>query len=486
LALKEGSYLTNVWKSPPIKLYIKAYLFNVTNSERFMKGLDKKLIVKEIGPYVYSESLENTNVTWNDNDTVSFTPRRQLSFVPELSASDPNTTFLILPNVPMLGIASMLHNSSFLLNMALRTVINHFKAEPLVKMSVEEFLWGYDDQLVEFASRVLPSWISFKRFGLLERMTNEGENRVTVSTKLTNETVPFTIQMFNGRDTMKQWTDDDSPNNQSNCNSLKGALEGLLLPRDLDTKVSVSVYRKAFCRTLPMVFINKTVTDKGFPMYLYTLREDAFDTSSPDNACFCRHNTEPCLPKGLSDMAPCYYGIPVAMSLPHFYKSDNLLERSVEGLQPEESKHSTIVGIQPDSGVPLFMTSRLQMNLIVKKVKYISKVMPFNEMIIPIIWLQVELEEIPAFINMLLNLLLITGPILQWSIIGLLFLSGLVMLFTASLRYVWQSGFFSNRPTATMISYNKKQAQEERTKWVGQYGQFIPLPISPLNGARSR
>jgi hypothetical protein len=51
--MREGSFISSMWEIPPLKVYFKVYLFNVTNSERFIQGLDKKIRVQEVGPYVY-------------------------------------------------------------------------------------------------------------------------------------------------------------------------------------------------------------------------------------------------------------------------------------------------------------------------------------------------------------------------------------------------------------------------------------------------
>lgn len=53
MTMKDGSYLYRMWKAPPVKLYIKIFIFNITNAERFVKGYDKRLKVEEIGPYTY-------------------------------------------------------------------------------------------------------------------------------------------------------------------------------------------------------------------------------------------------------------------------------------------------------------------------------------------------------------------------------------------------------------------------------------------------
>lgn len=37
-----------------------------------MRGEDKKLIVKDVGPYVYTERTKKVNVVYNDNNTISY------------------------------------------------------------------------------------------------------------------------------------------------------------------------------------------------------------------------------------------------------------------------------------------------------------------------------------------------------------------------------------------------------------------------------
>jgi hypothetical protein len=47
-----GGETFELWRKPPVDLYLQVWLFNVTNKEAFMEGKEK-LRVKETGPYVY-------------------------------------------------------------------------------------------------------------------------------------------------------------------------------------------------------------------------------------------------------------------------------------------------------------------------------------------------------------------------------------------------------------------------------------------------
>lgn len=52
LILSEGGEIFNLWQDPPVNIYIKIYLWNITNSEEFLSGKEK-MRVEEVGPYVY-------------------------------------------------------------------------------------------------------------------------------------------------------------------------------------------------------------------------------------------------------------------------------------------------------------------------------------------------------------------------------------------------------------------------------------------------
>lgn len=53
ITLGEGGEIFNLWRLPPVDLYLKVYLFNVTNAYEYMEGKAAKLHLQEVGPYVY-------------------------------------------------------------------------------------------------------------------------------------------------------------------------------------------------------------------------------------------------------------------------------------------------------------------------------------------------------------------------------------------------------------------------------------------------
>lgn len=74
-----------MWKETPIPIYFKIYLFNWTNSDEVLKDWKTKPILRECGPYVFSEHHIRVNVKWNDNNTITYQQKRIWHFLPEMS-----------------------------------------------------------------------------------------------------------------------------------------------------------------------------------------------------------------------------------------------------------------------------------------------------------------------------------------------------------------------------------------------------------------
>lgn len=52
IMFSEGGEVFEMWRKPPVDLYLRVYLFNVTNKDEFLSGKEK-LKIEEVGPYVY-------------------------------------------------------------------------------------------------------------------------------------------------------------------------------------------------------------------------------------------------------------------------------------------------------------------------------------------------------------------------------------------------------------------------------------------------
>ena len=65
---------------------MKVYFFNVTNAEEILRVRNgTKPNLQEVGPYVYRQFTDLRNVTWNDNDTVTYYQNKTYFYQPHLS-----------------------------------------------------------------------------------------------------------------------------------------------------------------------------------------------------------------------------------------------------------------------------------------------------------------------------------------------------------------------------------------------------------------
>ncbi|KZC10300.1 PREDICTED: scavenger receptor class B member 1-like isoform X2 [Dufourea novaeangliae] len=447
MQMKPNSLIFDLWRKPPIDVYLKIYIFNITNRDEFLKGKEK-LKVEEIGPYVYQEMLDNQNVTWHKNNTISYTPKRTIVFVPEMSIGDPKVDLVHVPNIPMLGLSSTLHDRGFFVNYPWTQLVNMFDSKPILNITVHDYLWGYEDSLVHMANSVMPSFIDFQKFGLLDRMYDEGENVVFMNIgkndNMTDEEGRYlSIETYNYSPGMSQWGYKEPEGNETIpentiCNRVKGCTEGELFPTNLDVHATFRVFRKAFCRAIPIVFKEKVWMENGLEGYMYTVAEDFLDTpdQNPENECFCKKKSK-CLRKGLSDMTPCYYNIPAAMSLPHFLDADPSLREDIEGLKPEPEKHRAKIILQPTVGIPMKINSRIQINLVMYPTFYNDKITAFNDLTVPLFWSDLYIPTLPSDLLLLLKLALHVLPIVQTVIIWLLAIAGVTMTMLSIPALLW-------------------------------------------------
>lgn len=70
--LANGTKAVHWWRDPPVNPHFNLHIFNYTNADRWLEGLDEKLHVEDLGPYVYKEKFEKVNVVFNSNKTISY------------------------------------------------------------------------------------------------------------------------------------------------------------------------------------------------------------------------------------------------------------------------------------------------------------------------------------------------------------------------------------------------------------------------------
>lgn len=267
----------------------------------------------------YREFLEHRNTTFHANGTMSYAPVRTHKFVPERSIGDPTAFRVFIPNIPLLGVSAMASKWSMFAAFSLSTLARSMDLEPILNLTVDEYLWGYDDPLVKLGSQFVPNFVDIERFGLLDRMFEEGDNVVNMHLPDYVDPEPedvdiiratdFSIDRWNGRQGLAQWDFNEFYNkSQTNtaCNTLRGTYDATLFPKDF--RQEFRVYRKAFCRTIQMKHSHSDRV-RGTDVEWFRFDENAFsnDVNDPDSSCYCDNGR--CLKQGLGDISPCYYSM---------------------------------------------------------------------------------------------------------------------------------------------------------------------------------
>lgn len=80
LAYSESSSSAQMWSDQPLNPYLKVYFFNYSNYQEYLIGTNDRLEIQEIGPYVYVEHVEKTNVVYEEDNTISYKVRPQKMF----------------------------------------------------------------------------------------------------------------------------------------------------------------------------------------------------------------------------------------------------------------------------------------------------------------------------------------------------------------------------------------------------------------------
>jgi hypothetical protein len=71
-----------------------------------------------------------------------------------------------------LGASSVAAKHSKIAAYAFKTLAQGFDAEPIIRLTAHDILWGYDDKMIKLAAQFLPSLLPKKKFGFMERVSS--------------------------------------------------------------------------------------------------------------------------------------------------------------------------------------------------------------------------------------------------------------------------------------------------------------------------
>ncbi|KAF4114546.1 platelet glycoprotein 4 [Onychostoma macrolepis] len=337
--LENGTLAFDTWTSVDTPIYRQFWLFDVQNPDEVLSQGAKPVLVQK-GPYTYkTRFIPKTNITFNDNYTVSFVLPAGAIFEPSMSVGTEEDIFTSL-NLAVAGVYSLLDHS--LANL----LIQRSNSTLFQKRTVKELLWGYKDPMLS------------STVGVFHPYNDTFDGPYTVFTGKDDIKKVATIERWAGEPSLSYWND-------PYCNKINGT-DGSSFHPFLSKKEPLFFFSSDICRAISAVY-DRTVDLKGIDVYRYMLPPEALASpvENPDNQCYCTDPviTRNCTTAGLLDLTVCR-GTPVFLSLPHFLYGSNNLHQGVIGLNPNSDEHSIFLDVEPITGFTLRFAKRLQVNML--------------------------------------------------------------------------------------------------------------------------
>ncbi|KFQ25796.1 Scavenger receptor class B member 1, partial [Mesitornis unicolor] len=369
--INPSSMSFNMWKDIPVPFYMSVYFFEVLNPKEILRGA--KPVVNQRGPYVYREYRYKTNITFHDNDTVSFLEYRQLFFEPDRS-NGTEEEYIVVPNMLLMGAAVMMENLPNFMKLLLSGALAGLKQEAFMNRTVGEIMWGYEDSLIDTVNAFVPGLIPFKgKFGLFIELNNSDSGLFTVNTGMKDISKVHMVDSWNGLKEVDYW-------GSSQCNMINGT-SGEMWPPFM-SPTSLEFYSPDACRSMTLVY-KQSGKFKGVPTYRFVAPKTLFanGTDYAPNEGFC-----PCMQSGIQNISSCRLNAPMFISHPHFYNADPALVDAVEGLHPSKDEHELFLDVHPMTGIPMNCSIKLQLNLYIRKVPGIMQTGNIKPVVLPLLW----------------------------------------------------------------------------------------------------
>lgn len=381
LTVSPDSEIYQDWIKPPVPIYMKFYLFNVTNPAEIIAGGRPKL--QERGPYVFRMTAPKTNVTFHSNHTVSYYNKYTIFFEENMSKGRLNDSLCLL-NVPLASMSTMMGaygNHPHAIAFMNQLITESGGDELFPARTPSEILFGYQDPI--FAMLKLGGFVSREDFGFFMDFNESNDGEFLMHTGSGNIHQAFLISKWEGYPSLHYWT-------STYANMINGT-DGTFLGRNLKKDDTPYIYVPQMCRSMKLEY-DSAAQIKGIDTLRFRGAKNIFlnSTINPENAGFCVPAGN-CYDSGIMNLSPCKEGAPVFVSLPHFYNAADIYQDAVIGLHPNKEKHESFYFAEPKTGAVLKSQRRLQINMHLQ-VSTIDNLELVKDTLLPILWMEGSAE----------------------------------------------------------------------------------------------
>ncbi|XP_060529969.1 uncharacterized protein LOC132704160 [Cylas formicarius] len=379
------------WRINDPPLDMDVYLFNWTNAKDVKKS-DVKPRFEEVGPYRFKEVKEKVNISWHDNNTVSYKVRKFYYFDQANSPRNLSDMITIINPVP-LTVAYQARKYNFFTKKLLSLSLSSMSTLSVTKTANEILFEGFEDPILNVLSR-FPLLNVQDRFGIFYGQNGTTGREGVFSMYTANDENFGKLLTWNYRNTTNFY--------EGHCNEIKGsAMEFYPLNRKRDRLV---LFSSELCKYAELDYAGDVII-KGVRGYKFT-GDNIFDngTLRQENSCFC---IDECIPSGVLDVSRCRQDSPSFLSFPHFYAADPYYRDQIQGMKPDGSKHEFFIIIEPKSGIIMDIGAQMQLNMLLQPIFGITLYSNVQKTFVPIFYFSQHIElkdELAANLRLIQNL----------------------------------------------------------------------------------
>jgi len=277
---------------------------------------------------------------------------------------NPKTTNLTVFNIPYSAIRAGLDpHEQWYTSLAMDILTSAASESIFTTVSVHDYVWGYESPFLKWVSQVkkLKSTI----FKLQTNNTSDKEaydhlnGRFDVYYTGSNDTNMVNYyHQWHGMTNLGVWS------NTTDADTVKGA-NGDGFQIGIPENKNLTVFVDTLYRHMEL-WHNMTTEVQGITLNVYWTDPRSFYNVSEHNEAYHLY-----APKGLSNMtgpeqAENGSPVPIFMSLPLFFHSDDSYFNAIEWQAPNnvqnETKHNTEILVEPISGITMAASKRIQVN----------------------------------------------------------------------------------------------------------------------------
>lgn len=207
------------------------------------------------------------------------------------------------------------------------------------------------------------------------------------------------------------------------CNIVRGSGGEFYAPNQ-NKNTPLTIFNGELCRPLDLFFTNE-LNINGLNVYKYSANERSIDngTNYPEYKCYFYGDS---LPSGVMNVSACRFGAPAFVSFPHYYAADPYYLSHVDGIKPSKDLHEFYIALEPNTGIPIEVAARLQVNVLVRPSPNIALYQDAPYMFFPIIWFEQKVRIPDEMIDEIK--IAVTVPIIGYISIGIIITTGIIIL----------------------------------------------------------